>query len=335
VKSWAVPAAIIVAIEYLFAFAIGARVGFHYQIPLVGYAIGGFVIAGAGTVVMILAKLFRYARQGEAKPARRLASEIKDFLPFIVGILLITTEIGALTWTKVMLPIVNPFWADPLLARVDHALFLGTDPWMVAHALFGWAAPAIDGCYVTWLPLKLLTTLFVFSMPESERKAQAILSYFLIIVGVEIGQYALPSAGPVFYAQLGYGNRFAQLPIGPWVETTRNYLWHDYLRGGGSIGAGISAMPSLHVAASVWMALVWRSYFRPLGIPGWLYTVVILIGSVLLGWHYAVDGILAVAIAATAWWLASERFGLRLRKVPEEAGAQLPYPTTLARGSGS
>ena len=34
----------------------------------------------------------------------------------------------AFMWTKPLLNFV-PFWADPLLARADRLLFLGTDPW--------------------------------------------------------------------------------------------------------------------------------------------------------------------------------------------------------------
>jgi len=63
-------------------------------------------------------------------------------------------------------------------------------------------------------------------------------------------------------------------------------------------------MPSLHVAAALWLALVWRSYQRHLGILGFAYFAVIAVGSVLLGWHYAVDAIAAVLITSAVWALA-------------------------------
>jgi PAP2 superfamily len=36
-----------------------------------------------------------------------------------------------------------------------------------------------------------------------------------------------------------------------------------------------------------------------------LYFALILVGSVLLGWHYAVDGIAAIAITLISWRIAS------------------------------
>ena len=73
------------------------------------------------------------------------------------------------------------------------------------------------------------------------------------------------------------------------------------MSGSGNPGGGISAMPSMHVAVSLWLALVMQAYFPRLQFLGWAYFTVILIGSVHLGWHYAVDGIVASAIAIAAW----------------------------------
>ncbi len=299
-RSWAIPAAIIVAIEYVFALAIGLRVGFHYRMPFETYLTLGLVFAGIGISLIIVIKLAIYAREREQAPTRRLLSELPYLLSFSVGLILTALQITALTWTKIMLPIASPFWADPLLANVDHALF-GADPWVLAQHMFGWAAPVIDKAYVTWAPLKFATFLFLICMPESATKSRALVSYFLMMAAVAVGQYLLPSAGPVFYAQLGYGERFESMPIGPWVATARNYLWHDYLQAGGSVGSGISAMPSLHVASALWMALVWRSYHRFAGLIALAYCGLITIGSVLLGWHYAVDAIAAALITFAAW----------------------------------
>ena len=60
-------------------------------------------------------------------------------------------------------------------------------------------------------------------------------------------------------------------------------------------------MPSLHVAVALWLALVIRSYLPRLQFIGWAYFAVILVGSVYLGWHYALDGIVAVMITLACW----------------------------------
>jgi hypothetical protein len=318
VKNWAVPAAIIVAVEYLFALMIGIRVGFHYQIPFAAYAITALAIIGISAAIAIVVRLFFYAREGEARPTRRLLSEAPRFSGFAIGVFLVALQIGVLTWTKIMLPIASPFWADPFLANADHAIF-HAEPWRVAEALFGWASPLIDKTYISWAPVKFGTLLVLVALPQTPTKTRALLSYFLLMAMVAIGQYLFSSAGPVLYAQMGFGDRFAALPLEPWVETGRAYLWQDYLRGGGKIGTGISAMPSLHVAIALWVALVLRAYKPRLTPLGLAYFAIILIGSVLLGWHYALDGIAATIIALVAWKAAQlpDHVGRILRSADE------------------
>jgi hypothetical protein len=303
-KSWAIPATIVVAIEYLFAWVIGFGVGFHYRIPFESYAIGGVGIALAGVSVFIISTFVSYARQGEPRPARRLLAEFPRCYGFVLGTVLVAVQMAVLTWTKIMLPLASPFWADPLLADLDQAIF-GTDPWKILEILFGWAATTIDGAYVSWMVVKFATLAAVLATPESRRKTQAAFSYFLVLACTALGQYLLSSGGPVFYERLGFGDRFDELPIKPWVETASSYLWHDYLRAGGDIGTGISAMPSLHVAIALWVALVMRAYLPRAAAIGYFYFALILIGSVLLGWHYAVDGIAAIAITLASWRVAA------------------------------
>jgi membrane-associated phospholipid phosphatase len=211
------------------------------------------------------------------------------------------------SWTKIVRAIALPVWADPLRARAAQAL-CGIDPWQAAQAAFGWAAPLIDEAYVTWAPVKFATLLVVVSLPETPQKTRALTSYFVLMASVALGQYLFSSAGPVFYAQLGLGDRFADLKLQPWVVSARAYLWQDYLRGSRKIGAGISAMPSMHVAISLWIALVLRSFRRSLAVVGFAYFAIISVGSVLLGWHYAIDGLAGIAIALLAWRAAALPF---------------------------
>jgi hypothetical protein len=318
IKNWAVPAAIIIAVEYLFALLIGAKVGFRYQIPFAAYSAIGASIAFAGVTAFSLVKIIGYAGERESRPWRRLVSDLPRCTGFVLGTMLVGVQMAVLTWTKIMLPIAVPFWAGPYLASFDEAIF-GTDPWRITEVMFGWASTTIDGAYMTWIGFKFATLAILLAAPESQKKARALLSYFLIVSFTALGQYVLSSAGPIFYARLGFGDRFADLPIEPWVKVTSSYLWHDYLRAGGDIGTGISAMPSLHVAIALWIALVLRSYAPRLAFLGFGYYALISIGSVLLGWHYAADSIAATAITLISWRLAHrrlphdlfERFGRR------------------------
>jgi hypothetical protein len=81
-------------------------------------------------------------------------------------------------------------------------------------------------------------------------------------------------------------------------------LWTSYLTGGGGLVSGISAMPSMHVAMPALFAVAaWRRA-RALAMALWVYTAVIVVGSVHLGWHYAVDGYASILLVFPIWWVA-------------------------------
>jgi hypothetical protein len=323
-KSWAVPAAIIVSIEYAFALIIGARVGFHYSIPFSAYLVSALVVIVAAFVILLALRLIAAARSGDAP------LDLYRGAGFALGVILVGLQMAVLSWTKIMLPIASPFWADPLLANVDQAIFR-SDPWQLAQALVGWAAPAIDRAYVTWAPIKFAALTILLLLPESVAKKRALVSYFLILSCVALGQFMLSSAGPIFYAELGLGDRFGTLPIEPWVLASKAYLWSDYLRAGGDIGTGISAMPSLHVAIALWIAFVVQTFVRRFAVFGYIYFALILVGSVLLGWHYAVDGAAAIGITLVAWKIADylpSREGDKIKAWPRT------WRTTARAGAG-
>jgi hypothetical protein len=81
-------------------------------------------------------------------------------------------------------------------------------------------------------------------------------------------------------------------------------LWNAYRGGESGYWMAISAMPSLHIAVPALFGLAgWRAH-RALGAAIWAYTVIVLLGSVHLGWHYAVDGYVGILGALACWWLA-------------------------------
>ncbi|QNN68015.1 phosphatase PAP2 family protein [Sphingomonas lutea] len=113
-----------------------------------------------------------------------------------------------------------------------------------------------------------------------------------------IGQYVLPSAGPIFYELVGFGPRFHELVAtnDPTYSGFAKYLWRHFSTGSADIGTGISAMPSMHVSMSVWTVIAARAIWKPLMIPAILYALTVWLGSIASGWHYATDGIVGAAI---------------------------------------
>jgi TRAP-type C4-dicarboxylate transport system permease small subunit len=86
-------------------------------------------------------------------------------------------------------------------------------------------------------------------------------------------------------------------------------LWNNYVSGGTTIGAGISAMPSMHVAGAMLFALLgWRTH-RLLGILLSVNVALILVATVHLAWHYALDGYIAVLGTLAIWWATGAVIG--------------------------
>ena len=99
----------------------------------------------------------------------------------------------------------------------------------------------------------------------------------------------------------------------------QNYLWTTNVSGEWGAVAGISAMPSLHVAlATLFAILAWQCQ-RWLGALLTVFAVATQIGSVVLGWHYAVDGY-AGALLAYGCWISA---GALLRRFPIAEQASL------------
>jgi PAP2 superfamily len=295
-KSWVVPAVAIVALEYAVALMIGLAVGFRYSIPFGAYFIASATVVVLGLFFYVADRMVVVLRFGES------TADLSRFYSFAVGVFLVGLQMAVLNWTKIMLPFVNGFWADPLLARWDVAVFQ-TDAWRIVNSV-RWASKLMDGSYIIWIPVKLSVLILLFCAPESPRKSRSILAYFIILTAGALGQYLLPAAGPVFYQYVGVGGHFADMPVQPGVAAGVKYLWQDYLSGGGHLGTGISAMPSMHVAVALWVALVARVHAPKLSPLGFIYFALVAIGSVYLGWHYASDGIVAVGITLVAWKIA-------------------------------
>jgi len=205
-------------------------------------------------------------------------------------------------WAKTMIPQVGGYWADPMLADFDYWLF-GQDPWQFFR--IGSLSAVFAKVYVSWFPVTFgMMGLLAFSKRDHSILLTAFLA-ILIVVGT-IGQYVLPSAGPIFYERIGLGPRFDQMAAttDPSVAFLADYLWRNFEAGGANLGTGISAMPSMHVTLAVWTMFAAHAVWRPLAVPAAAYALIIYVYSVASGWHYATDGLAGAALAAMIYaWL--------------------------------
>jgi len=103
-----------------------------------------------------------------------------------------------------------------------------------------------------------------------------------------------------FADQMDYLNRAnTHWPIMSLEVQKQLIAW--YAAGSAELGRGISAMPSMHVSLAFLFFLAARRVHRVMGIVFGLYAAVILIGSVHLAYHYAVDGYLSIVTTALLW----------------------------------
>lgn len=219
---------------------------------------------------------------------------------------------------KTMLPDINPFSWDTAFMEWDKALHFGRHPFELLQPLLGrpLVTSAFNVAYNCWFFLMFGTWIWQGFRRSASPLSRRYLLAFLItwLLGtVALGTF-FSSAGPCFYGRLVPGpDPYAPLmaylaeagkaaPL--WVLDTQNMLWESYATGEGAI-AGISAMPSMHVASCVLMTmLAFASGKRWLGWAFGLFGMAIFLGSIHLAWHYAIDGYAGAAVALLGWWLA-------------------------------
>ena len=275
-----------------------------------------------------------------ARVPDRFAAIREDILTFVsnrdrllggaIATLLMAAVLMVFAQIKTLIPILQPFSWDIYFAELDRLLHFGTDPYGFLHAIFGWhySLSFFTGTYNVWL-LVIYFALFgsCFMRPSSVPRMQFLIAFLLTwAVGGNLLATLFSSAGPPYFASLGLGNTFdplmemlnAHAATGALsVVDTQRLLW-DFYSAPNSLNA-ISAFPSMHVASSVLVAVFAFQISRGLGYALTVFATAMMIGSVLLGWHYAVDGYAGALLAVFCWkaagWLVRSRIG--------------PFPTTV------
>jgi hypothetical protein len=239
----------------------------------------------------------------------RLASDVALFIALLIFL-------GAFTSAKALLPLLVPFTADRFLANLDHSIH-GQDPWRWLTALDPLTGPLQAAYGPLWLALLGLTPFLVCVLPGFRATRAQYLWTFLLawpLLGNLVAALG-SSAGPVFYERLSGDARFR--PLTDHLQAanalqTSDWLWGLYTAGRGGLGSGISAFPSLHVAMATLYVLLGLRVDKRLAAVMFPYLCLVLVLSVHLGWHYAVDGYASILLTVGIWkvvgWvLARER----------------------------
>ena len=208
---------------------------------------------------------------------------------------------------KAYIPLINSGNFDPLLWRLDSVLGAGYDPVVIVLRLF--SAPSVhrafDILYSTIYFLALWAGVVVFFAFLRGRSRIRFFNSFFVMWQLGLLFYVLlPSWGPVFTRPELFQETLMHMPSTVVVQRQLFLETSSLVAGQYNVVIrffGLAAFPSLHVAVfvlySLWAPKVGRV---------WLWWNVILIplillGSMLTGYHYLIDGIVGALVAATAW----------------------------------
>lgn len=279
-----------------------------------------------------------------AKDARARWLDAERITGGVLIVVVLQMFFSVFTSMKSMIPVINPFAWDATLAAWDRAMHGGIDPWLLMQPMIGFplATTGINFLYQCWLFIVYGFLVWqAFSLADHRLRMQFFLS--LILVWTLLGNLAatlLSSAGPVYFGRItGLDDPFVPLmdylkaanEVSPvWALEVQDRLWTAFAEDKDALGKGISAMPSIHVAMAVIFALVaWRAH-RLAGLVFIFYAAVVMVGSVHLGWHYALDGYVSILATYLLWrvagWLvaADSAFtaGLRAADAIEPPGVE-------------
>lgn len=278
----------------------------------------------AAVAILLLRFIQMIFHERPASPGLALVGDVKSLLcnparlinalPVVVAMLL---SGKAMLDIKMNIPAINPFSWDETFMRLDRQLHGGIDPWLLLQPLLGYAPISflINIVYTLWLIVLFGTWVYAAFRPGfDDTRLQFLIAFIIawLFGGCLLAAY-FSSAGPVYYGLIGLSpDPFAPLleylrdtdaTIPLWALDSQKLLWDGYT-GQTTPFLGISAFPSMHNATATLFALLAFRMHRTAGIAMTIFAGFILIGSVHLAWHYAVDSYAGILIGLLSWGIA-------------------------------
>lgn len=289
-------AAVFLLIRWVALFDVSFGRTLADEIPF-ALSLGG--LTGAG---FLLRALLVARRDGAARAGRLLRAGTRPTVLVDAARFVLFTVLAAhgYTWLKIFLPLLNPALHDAALARLDAAVHFGLNVNRLAIELL--PVPGlwrfIDGYYMLFLATILGGLGWFASTLSLAERARFATGFAVLWISGAWFYLAVPSLGPCYAFPEDYASVRESLPIQTATQETllRHYRTVRGLRERGAEGMvvspvlGVAAMPSLHVAGQAFYAFFARRRSRPLFVFFAAATALTFYGSLVTGWHYAVDG---------------------------------------------
>lgn len=234
-----------------------------------------------------------------------------------ITVLVISFYLLCFCFMKSYMSVIAPANWDAYWAHADMVVHGGKYPhqyllpFVQAHNLEIW----LERVYIGWFLIMYFANTYCFFYDKDALRRKRFLWSFVLcwMIPGTIMAIGFFSAGPIFYHLINpdLPNPYAELLA--WMQVVNDgkpafaydaamklyEMVNDTLRPDLN---GTSAMPSQHVGVAWLMALYAFQFKRWLGILMTVFTLAIMIGSVILGWHYAVDGYVGVAVVTIIWF---------------------------------
>jgi len=279
---------------------------FLYIAQVVAKRMPGLLVAG------FLCQLAAAAWRREVRVYLRAVGSLQSLLLLARAWLALAAVTFAYTYLKVNVPWLNDRLFDGTLERLDRALHFGFSPSVFAVELVGGTilAPLLDVYYLLWLTTILLFQSATFWSAGLSRRRNFLLACGLLWFAGAWLYVALPAVGPCYATPDVYAGVRNELPNATALQAR---LWRNHEQVVASRDGrrreiqpllAVAAMPSLHVGGH-WLLALWaRRHARRLFLPFALATGLTFLGSLVTGWHWAVDGYAGMLLAWGAVALA-------------------------------
>ncbi len=298
---------------------LAGRFGLDVIASLLGHLLtlsiaAGLVVAGAGVRALLLA-----VREGSGRARLYLKrmtrpAALGDAVRFVLAMTLVSY---GYSWLKVFVPRLHPVLFDPLCAAADEFLHLGVNPNRFLIELFPSAGfwRFLD-VYYSWFLLTVGIGFAWFGSVLSRReRARFAAGFALLWIAGAWAYVATPTLGPCYAFPGDYAAVRPEMPLQTRTQQLLLVQYHAVTSGGRegqAVGLnaafGVGALPSLHVAGQAFIAFFARRRTPRFAHLFALLTLLTFVGSLVSGWHYAVDGYTGLLLGWAAFRLG-ERLG--------------------------
>ena len=301
---------------------------------VLSYILTGTAFTLLAGLIFAFVQFVGLARGRADQPLSVVLGRLRTRLPLLLlPTLLWPLLLAGYTTAKMSIPLIVGYGWDGFWADADRLVF-GRDAWVLSIPLVEWApVRAWEWIYSAGWGVVLFTWLAAtpFVMSKKRLGIAYVTTFASWLIGGCLLAYATSAAGPVFahLVDPALGDRFLPMrqhlasalsPDGP-IRQSQKVLALALEKHIAMPAAGISAMPSMHLAMTTIYVLAAR---RTLWVvPACAFWLIIFIGSAYFGYHYWVDGILAAILAIVCWKAAELHFSSRQR---QDVKAAQPSP---------